>query len=113
MLRLRFDDFTRVTRSHTLARPTADTDVVLAALRALLAAASPLIEERGITLLGIAVANLDDGLPLQLTLPFDGHGRALDAALDDVRDRFGSGAVTRAVLLGRPLGPAMPHLPDR
>ena len=38
VLRLRFDDFTRATRSHTLPRPTDDTAAVLAALRALLAA---------------------------------------------------------------------------
>ncbi len=38
---------------------------------------------------------------------------ALDAAVDDVRDRFGSGAVTWAVLLGRDQGLSVPLLPDR
>ncbi len=112
VLRLRFGDFTRATRSHTLAQPTADTAVVLAALRAVLAEATPLIEDQGITLLGISIANLDDARAVQLSLPFDGHGRALDAALDGVRDRFGSAAVTRAVLLGKDLGPSVPMLPD-
>jgi len=111
-LRLRFADFTRITRSHTMARPTADTDVVLTALRAVLAGAMPLIVEHGITLLGIAVANLDDANAVQLTLPFDGHGPALDAALDDVRERFGTSSVTRAVHLGRDMGQTMPMLPD-
>ena len=42
-----------------------------------------------------------------------GHARrALDAALDEVRDRFGSEAVTRAVLLGRDQGLSVPLLPD-
>ena len=61
-----------------------------------------MIDERGVTLVGLAVANLDDDDAVQLTLPFDRHaGGALDAALDGVRERFGSAAVTRAVLLGR------------
>jgi DNA polymerase IV len=36
----------------------------------------------------------------------------LDAALDEVRDRYGSEAITRAVLVGRNPGIAMPLLPD-
>lgn len=113
MLRLRFGDFTRATRSHTLPRPTADTPVVLSALRSLLAGVGPLIEDQGITLLGIAIANLDDANAVQLSLPFDGvEAGVLDAALDQVRDRFGSAAVTRAVLIGHHSGPAVPLLPD-
>jgi DNA polymerase IV len=113
VLRLRFDDFTRATRSHTLTRPTAHTQTVLATARWLLAAARPTIERRGLTLVGLAVANLDDDSALQLALPFDRHsGIALDAALDEVRERFGSAAVTRAVLLGRDQGLSMPLLPD-
>ncbi|MGH7358566.1 MAG: DNA polymerase IV, partial [Candidatus Rokuibacteriota bacterium] len=113
VLRVRFDDYTRATRSHTLPRPTAHTQTILAAARWLLATARPLIERRGLTLVGVAVANLDDDRALQLTLPFDRHcGGSLDAALDEVRRRFGSAAVTRAVLLGRDLGPTVPLLPD-
>jgi DNA polymerase IV len=113
VLRLRFDDFTRATRSHTLQRATANTQTVLNTARALLAAATPLIESRGLTLVGIAVGNLDDDRAVQLALPFDPFtDDALDAALDEVRDRFGPSAVTRAVLLGRPQGLTMPLLPD-
>jgi DNA polymerase IV len=113
VLRLRFDDFSRATRSHTLPHPTAQTQPVLAAARDLLAAARPLVERRGLTLIGVAVANLDDDLPLQLCLPFDQDDRALlDAALDEIRYRFGPGAVTRAVLLGWSDGPTVPLLPD-
>jgi DNA polymerase IV len=113
VLRLRFDDYTRATRSHTLPRPTAHTQTILATARWLLATARPLIERRGLTLVGVAVANLDDDRALQLMLPLDGHwGSALDAALDEVRRRFGTAAVTRAVLLGRDLGPTVPLLPD-
>jgi DNA polymerase-4 len=112
VLRLRFDDFSRATRSHTLSRATAQTHSVLAAVRALLATAKPIIEREGLTMIGVAVGNLDDDRAIQLTLPFDRDRSALDAALDDVRDRFGSAAVTRAVLLGRDQGLSMPMLPD-
>jgi DNA polymerase-4 len=113
VLRLRFDDFSRATRSHTLPHPTAQTGVILATVRGLLAAAVPIIERRGLTLVGVAVTNLEDGRTTQLILPFDPHSsEALDAAVDEVRDRFGTAAITRAVLLGRDRGLIMPLLPD-
>jgi DNA polymerase-4 len=113
VLRLRFDDFSRATRSHTLPHPTAHTHTVLATARGLLATALPLIERQGLTLVGLAVANLDNDDAVQLMLPFDRQcGDALDAALDEVRERFGTGAITRAVLLGRDPGLTMPLLPD-
>jgi DNA polymerase IV len=113
VLRLRFGDFARATRSHTLCQATAHTHTILDAVRELLAMARPMIEQRGLTLVGVAVANLHDDNAIQLALPFDRHGTiALDAALDDVRDRFGSDAVTRAVLLGRDTGLSVPLLPD-
>jgi DNA polymerase-4 len=113
VLRLRFDDFTRATRSHTLPLPTAHTETVLATARELLAGAMPKITTDGLTLVGIAVANLSDDSVVQLALPFDrASGGALDTALDGVRDRFGTAAVTRAVLLGRSVGEPMPMLPD-
>jgi DNA polymerase-4 len=113
VLRLRFDDFSRATRSHTLPQATASTNAILTAARGLLAISVPLIERRGITLVGVAVSNLGDGRAVQLALPFDRHsGDALDAALDEVRLRFGSTAVTRAALLGRGQGLRMPLLPD-
>jgi DNA polymerase-4 len=113
VLRLRFGDFSRATRSHTLPFATAETGVVLATTRGLLATAVPMIERRGLTLVGVAVANLEDDRAVQLALPFDRRdAAALDAALDEVRDRFGSNAVTRAVLLGRDQGLTMPMLPD-
>ncbi|MCM0677174.1 DNA polymerase IV [Micromonospora phytophila] len=112
MLRLRFGDYTRATRSHTLAKATADTTPLLGAARALLRAALPELDRRGVTLIGVSVGNLDDS-PVQLPLPFERDpGAELDAAVDAVRDRFGSTALTRAVLLGREPGVEMPLLPD-
>jgi len=113
VLRLRFDDFTRATRSHTLAHATASTDTILTAARTLLAESDALIARRGLTLVGISVANLDDDGAVQLVLPFDRLiPETLDAVLDEVRERFGSGAITRAALLGRPQGLTVPLLPD-
>lgn len=108
VLRLRFGDFARATRSCTLARATAQTRTVLATARALLAAAMPAVEARGVTLVGVAVANLEgDGGAVQLALPLDRRAApALDAVLDDVRARFGARALTRAVLLGPGPSPA-------
>jgi DNA polymerase-4 len=113
VLRLRFDDYSRATRSYTLPRATSHTRTILETVRGLLATAAPLIEHRGLTLVGVTVANLDGGGVEQLTLPLDRwSGHALDAALDAIRDRFGSAAVTRAVLLGRDQGLEVPLLPD-
>jgi DNA polymerase IV len=113
VLRLRFDDFSRATRSHTLPHATAHTETILATARGLLATAMPMIERQGLTLVGVAVANLQDDRAVQLILPFDRRStEALDAALDEVRVRFGAGAITRAVLLGRDQGLSVPLLPD-
>jgi DNA polymerase-4 len=112
VLRMRFDDFTRATRSHTLSRPTDETWAVLVTARWLLATALPLIEQRGLTLIGLTVAELENADEVQLRLPLQAHGSALDAALDEVRERYGAVAITRAVLLGRRDGWTPPLLPD-
>ncbi|WP_088979142.1 DNA polymerase IV [Micromonospora coxensis] len=112
VLRLRFADYTRATRSHTVRRATAQTAVLLDTARTLLRAALPEIDRRGVTLIGVSVGNLDDA-PVQPELPFvPDPGADLDAAVDAVRDRFGSTALTRATLLGRDPGLEMPRLPD-
>ena len=113
VLRLRFGDFTRATRSHTLSEATARTQAILATARELLAAAMPLIERRGVTLVGLSLTNLTDDSAIQLALPFERERAGpLDATIDEVRERFGTDAITRAVLLGRGGGEEMPMLPD-
>jgi len=113
VLRLRFDDFNRATRSYSLPQATAHTQTILDTARGLLAAATPMIRQRGLTLVGISVANLENSDAVQLVLPLDRHSdAALDLALDEVRARFGPDAVTRAVLLGRSQGLTVPLLPD-
>jgi DNA polymerase-4 len=114
-LRLRFNDFGRATRSHTLPRATSSTQTILGAARQLLASAAPLIAERGLTLVGFAVSEIDRSGAEQLMLPFGGarcQSADVDAAVDRVRRRYGKSALTRGVLLGRDAGLEMPHLPD-
>lgn len=117
VLRLRFDDFTRATRSHTLPWATSATAPILAAARRLVAGAAPLIAQRGLTLVGFAVSGIDRSGAQQLMLPFGESSRRaagddIDAAIDRVRRRYGKSALTPAVLLGRDPGFEMPHLPD-
>jgi DNA polymerase-4 len=112
-LRLRFDDFTRATRSHTLPQATDQTRAILITARALLRAAQPLIAAQGITMIGISVGNLENEAALQLALPFDkAANNELDSALDQVKDKFGTDAITRGILLGKRQGLEMPMLPD-
>ncbi len=112
-LRLRFDDFARATRSFTLPCATAETATILSTALALLSTATPLLEQRGCTLIGVSISNLVNHGAVQLTLPFAGRPtNALDTAVDGVRDRFGSTALTRGVLLGRDPAPSVPLLPD-
>jgi DNA polymerase IV len=114
VLRLRFDDFSRATRSRTLPWATSSTRPILAAARKLVASAGPMITQRGLTLVGFAVSGIDRSGAQQLILPFseDESRLAVDAAIDRIRRRYGKSALTPAVLVGRDPGFEMPHLPD-
>ncbi|BBX47064.1 DNA polymerase IV [Mycobacterium cookii] len=113
-LRLRFNDFGRATRSHTLPWATCSTQTILGTARQLVAAAAPLIAERGLTLVGFAVSEIDRAGTEQLMLPFTSRADPadVDAAVDSVRRRYGKSALTRGVLIGRDPGLEVPHLPD-
>jgi DNA polymerase-4 len=114
VLRMRFGDYTRATRSRTMIQATCGTGEILAAARGLLRAAEPLIAERGLTMIGLSVSGLSADDAIQLALPFDEPDRdALDTAIDRVRARFGNGAMNRARLLGRSTDDFLvPSLPD-
>ncbi len=114
VLRFRFGDFTRDTRSTTLDQPSASTALFLDAARHLLLARGDELVERQLTLLGLTIANLSPATAVQQALPFDGRSSPqLDTAIDVLRDRFGAKAIGRATLLGSAPGPLVPILPDR
>jgi DNA polymerase-4 len=115
VLRLRFDDFSRATRSRTLPWATSSTQPILAA-DATSCRAAPVIAQRGLTLVGFAVSGIDRSGAQQLMLSFGEGGPlasdAIETAIDRVRRRYGRSALTPAVLIGRDAGLEMPHLPD-
>ncbi len=112
-LRLRFDDFSRATRSHSLTDPTAGTSTVHTTAVAILDAAWPLVERKGITMLGVSVGNLSDLDSVQLVLPFRRcESEQLDTVMDAVNDRFGRGALQRATTMRGDPGIQLPMLPD-
>jgi DNA polymerase-4 len=115
VLRLRFADFSRATRSRTLPWPTSSTQTILSVARQLVASARPLIAERGLTLVGFAVSGIDRSGTEQLLLPFTAQELrplAIDAVVDEARRRYGKSALTRGAQIGRDPGLEMPHLPD-
>ena len=113
VLRLRYGDFAKATRSRTVRFPTDRTAVLLAVAQGLLAAAQPEIAERGITLIGVSLSQLGRADSLQPELPIDwDDGARLDTVLDAVRDRFGAASVARAAQLGRDPGWSTPLLPE-
>ncbi|AQY02648.1 DNA polymerase IV [Microbacterium foliorum] len=113
VLRLRFGDFAKATRSRTLGSATDRTAILLTVARALLAAAHPEIAERGITLIGLSLSHLDHADSMQPELPIDwGDEERLDTVLDTLRDRFGATSVSRAAQMGRDPGWSSPILPE-
>jgi DNA polymerase-4 len=113
VLRLRYGDYAKATRSRTLGAPTDRTEVLLGVAQGLLAGVEPEISERGVTLIGVSFAQLGKAAAVQPELPLDWNdGARLDTALDAVRDKFGSTAVTRAALMGRDPGLSAPQLPE-
>ena len=113
VLRLRYGDFAKATRSRSLRVPTDRTAILLDVARTLLAAAWPEIEARGITLIGISLSQLDRAENAPPELPIDwGDDERLDTVLDTLRGRFGAASVSRAAQLGRDPGWSSPILPE-
>jgi DNA polymerase-4 len=110
-VKVKYADFTLVTRRVTLDRPTDDDRAILSAARGLLARVDV---DRPIRLTGISVSgfageadrgqlDLFGGVPAaRAEPPEDGRRKALNAALDRLADRFGDGAVLPADLAEGP-----------
>lgn len=96
-IKLRWSDFTTLTRQITLAAPTDDFDLIHTHAQTLLATHRP--ADRPVRLLGIGVSQLSPP-PNQLTLwdwqQQDEKQQHLHTALDAIRTRFGDDAVQTA-----------------
>ncbi|TAJ49474.1 MAG: DNA polymerase IV [Herbiconiux sp.] len=113
VLRLRFGDFTKATRSRTVRSGSDRTTVLLGVARELLATTHDEIAARGITLIGVSLSHLARADTLTPELPIDWNDQAaLDSVLDAVRDRFGATSVARAAHLDRDPGWSTPLLPE-
>jgi DNA polymerase-4 len=96
-IKVRFHDFSTITRARTLPEPVDAGPVIARTAVALLDEVDP---TPGVRLLGVAVSNLVEGAALQLSLldDADGWDRA-SGAVDEVRARFGDAAVGPASLV--------------
>lgn len=98
-VKIRFDDFSTLSRSLTLPEPTDVGARIAAAARELYEG----IERRDpVRLIGVRVEKLSQKGGGMLGLwDDDAEWRALDDAMDDVSEKFGNGLITRAAFLGR------------
>ena len=115
-LKLRFADFSTITRAQTLPEASHVTQEIWQAAVELLETALPM-GHRAVRLVGVGVSGLDDRPDLQGQL-FDTqqHERqqALDEVTDQIKDRFGSYSVRRAAGLRPAVESKRPtHNPDR
>jgi DNA polymerase-4 len=100
-LKLRYGDFSTLTRSTTLPTATDRGTEVLATAWAML---ERLDVHRGVRLVGVGVSNLSrEAAPEQLSLddPVDDGWDAANQVVDEIRDRFGSSLIRPARLAGR------------
>ncbi len=99
-LKLRYPDFTTLTRQATLPDPTDAGPAIYAQALALFEAAW---DRRPVRLIGVAAANLSQpARQLRLFEQEDARQAHLEAALDRIRARFGESAIQRASLLEEP-----------
>ena len=99
-IKVRFADFTTMSRSATLAQPTFVARELYDHARRLLDAVW--IPESGLRLLGLRAENLSTGEGgIQLAWDDDPRRAEAEAAMDLVGEKFGAGAIVPASLLGR------------
>jgi DNA polymerase IV len=110
-VKIRRADFRTYTRQCVLGQPTQDTSVVSGAARRLLAGWLAEQPNAALRLLGVGTGDLGTLRQPDLFVTEPARDTRLDAAVDDIRDRFGSAVLTRASLL--PRGPPASSGPRR
>jgi DNA polymerase-4 len=98
-VKIRRGDFTTYTRQCALEPPTQDTASVSAAAIALLKRWLATQPNAAVRLLGVGVGDLQTVQQADLFADGPAQASRLDTAIDGIRDRFGSGMLTRASLL--------------
>jgi DNA polymerase-4 len=99
-IKLRSAEFVTLSRSHTLAAPTDETRRITEVAQMLVEQADPKV--RMVRLVGVRLENLvpRSGAPVQVAFDqVDGSDRRIDAVRDQVRRRFGDGALGAGSLL--------------
>lgn len=107
-IKVRFADFSTVTRSRTLARPTASATEIYQVASDLFTALR--MRSGGVRLIGVRVSSLcdsDEGVQLSL-LGDDERTLQAERATDQIRQRFGAAGITRGSLLDTPSPPPAP-----
>jgi DNA polymerase IV len=101
-LKIRRADFKTYTRQRALEPPTQDTAAVTAMAQRLLCEWRAAHPDAALRLLGVGVTDLRTPVQADLFCGDRPRDSRLDAAIDGIRERFGSGLLTRASLLPRP-----------
>lgn len=100
-IKIKYNDFTVMTRSHTMAKNTHETDVIFQEALRLVTEHK---KKKPIRLLGISLSQFDEDHARQLSLfdnPMDEPQRKVDEMVDRVRDKYGYNAISRASILDK------------
>lgn len=100
-LKLRYADFSTLTRSRTLSEPVDSAQLLYEAVRGLLGSLG--VRPMSVRLIGLRAENLEPaGAAQQLTLDGrDDNWRSAEDALDKINQRFGQAGIMPARLIGR------------
>jgi DNA polymerase IV len=101
VLKLRYDDFTTITRRHTLPEPANTTVAIFRAADELLRTRLPK-RRLSVRLIGVGVTGLSNGGGQKLLFPAGGEERRpqLDAVADAIASRFGKNALRTGLGVG-------------
>jgi DNA polymerase-4 len=95
-VKIRRRDFTTYTRQHSFSPPTQDGQLILDIARRLLSTWLETQPRAAIRLLGVGVARLSPAFQLDLFAAASAPADPLGATLDQIHEKFGEQAVTRA-----------------
>ena len=99
-IKIKFNDFTLITRAHTISEVTDSADCIYQVAKELVTSCKI---AKPIRLLGVTVSNFEDDSIKQLSLfSQDNDRKKLDSMLDEIRGKYGFDAIKRAASLTSP-----------